>query len=61
MTGNEFGQGLFEDGSRDDFLVEPRSEFGVVSLAQDRNDGATSFAAIATGMRRTLPTDGLFA
>ncbi len=61
VTGNEFGQGLFEDGLRDDFLVEPRSEFGVVSLAQDLNDGATSFAAIATGMRRALPTDGSFA
>ncbi|MCH7530381.1 MAG: carbohydrate binding family 9 domain-containing protein [Gemmatimonadetes bacterium] len=60
VTGNEFGQALFEDGSRDDFLVEPRSEFGVVSLAQDLNDGATSFAAIATGMRRALPIDGSF-
>lgn len=60
VTGNEFGQGLFEDGSRDDFLVEPRSEFGVASLAQDLNDGATTFSAIATGMRRELPGDASF-
>ena len=60
VTGNEFGQGLFEDGSRDDFLVEPRSEFGVLSLAQDLNDGATTFSAIATGMRRELPGDASF-
>jgi hypothetical protein len=59
VTGNEFGQGLF-DGSREDFLVEPRSQFGVLSLAQDLNDGATTFAAIATGMRRELPNDDSF-
>jgi hypothetical protein len=60
VTGNEFGEGLFQDGSRDDFLVEPRSQFGVLSLAQDLNDGTTTFAAIATGMRRELPTDESF-
>ena len=60
VTGNEFGGGLFQDGSRDDFLVEPRSQFGVLSLAQDLNDGATTFAAIATGMRRELPSDESF-
>jgi hypothetical protein len=60
VTGNEFGQGLFEDGSRDDFLVEPRTEFGVLSLTQDLNEGATTFAAIATGMRRELPADASF-
>jgi hypothetical protein len=60
VTGNEFGEGLFQDGSRDDFLVEPRSQFGVLSLAQDLNDGATTFAAIATGMRRELPADESF-
>ena len=60
VTGNEFGEGLFQDGSRDDFLVEPRSQFGVLSLAQDLNDGATTFAAIATGMRRELPSDESF-
>jgi hypothetical protein len=60
VTGNEFGEGLFQDGSREDFLVEPRAQFGVVSLAQDLNNGTTTFAAIATGMRRELPTDESF-
>ncbi len=60
VTGNEYGQGLFEGGIQDDFLVEPRSQFGVLSLAQDLNDGATTFAAIATGMRRELPADASF-
>jgi hypothetical protein len=60
VTGNEFGDALFEDGSRGDFLVEPRSEFGVFSLAQDFNGGTSQIRGIATGMRRDLPADGGF-
>jgi len=60
VTGEEFGQGLFEAGRRDDFLVEPQAQFGVFSLAQDLNDGMTQFAAITTAMRRDLPDDGAY-
>ncbi len=60
VTGNEFGEGLFEDGSRDEFLVEPRSEYGVFSLAQDFNGGASQIGGITTAMRRELPEDGSF-
>ena len=61
VTGNEFGEGLFEDGTTDNFLVEPRSEFGVLSLGQDLNGGATQIGGIVTAMRRELPGDGSFA
>jgi len=60
VTGNEFGEGLLGDGSRAEFLVEPRSEYGVLSLAQDFNDGASQIGGIATGIRRELPGDGAF-
>lgn len=60
VTGNEFGEGIYEDGSRDDFLVEPRSQYGVLSLAQDFNGGTTQIRGITTGMRRELPADGAF-
>lgn len=60
VTGSEFGDGLFEDGSRGQFLVEPRSQFGVLSLGQDLNGGATRVGGILTGMSRELPADGLF-
>ena len=60
VTGREFGDGLFTDGSRREFLVEPRSEFGVVSVGQDLNGGATQVGGIFTAMRRELPTDGSF-
>ncbi len=60
VTGTEFGEGLFDDGSRSDFLVEPRSQFGVFSLAQDFNGGASQIRGITTAMRRELPGDGAF-
>ncbi|MDA0327725.1 MAG: DUF5916 domain-containing protein [Gemmatimonadetes bacterium] len=60
VTGNEFGQGRFADGSDDEFLVEPRSEFAVFSLAQDLNEGMTQIRGITTAMRRDLPVDGSF-
>lgn len=60
VTGNEFGQGLFDDGSRSAFLVEPKSQFGVFSLAQDLNGGRTQLRGITTAMRRDLPGDGSF-
>lgn len=60
VTGNEFGQGVLDDGTRTEFLVEPRTEFGVLSLAQDYNGGTTQIRGIGTAMRRELPDDGSF-
>jgi hypothetical protein len=60
VTGNEFGEGLLGDGGRDKFLVEPRSEYGVISLAQDFNGGASQIRGITTATRRELPEDGSF-
>lgn len=60
VTGNEFGRGLFEDQSRRRFLVEPRTEFGVVSVGQDVNDGQTQVRGMFTAMNRELPGDGSF-
>lgn len=61
VTGNERGRALFENtGAIEDFLVEPRTEYGVLSLQQDFNDGASNVAAIVTGLQRDLPEDGGF-
>src|SRR5690606_9643022 len=35
VTGTEDGRAVFEDGSSGSFLVEPRAEYGVLSLARD--------------------------
>jgi len=42
------------------FLVEPRSENGVVRVRQDFNGGASTIGAIASALRRNLPGDGSF-
>ena len=60
VTDGESGRAVLPGGSRERFLVEPRSTFGVVSLQQDFNEGASSVGGIVTGMRRDLPGDGSF-
>lgn len=60
VTGNEYGRGLFDDGSRSDFLVEPRTTFGVVSVGQDFNEGTTQIRGLGSLMKRDLPADGSF-
>jgi Domain of unknown function (DUF5916)/Carbohydrate family 9 binding domain-like len=47
-------------GIRDDFTVEPRSQYGVVRVQQDLREGATQVGAIVTGTFRELPSDGSF-
>ena len=60
VTGNEYGQGLYENGSEGDFLVEPRTTFGVVSVGQDFNEGVTQFRGLGSFMQRDLPSDDSF-
>ena len=60
MTGNERGEALYEDGSRGDFLVEPRSQYGTVSVSRDFRGGASQIGVLGTGMRRELPGDSSF-
>lgn len=60
VTGNERGQGLFNDGAQRDFLVEPSTTFGVVSVGQDFNEGTTQIRGLGSLMTRDLPADGSF-
>jgi hypothetical protein len=60
VTGSEHGEALFTDGSRGDFLVEPRSEYGTVSVAKDFRGGASQIGVLGTAMHRALPSDGSF-
>ena len=60
VTGAAEGRSVFEDGSSNEFLVEPRADYGVVSLAQDLNGGTTQIRGMGTAMRRDLPGDGAF-
>jgi hypothetical protein len=61
VTGEEHGRGLFEDsGEIGKFLVEPRTEYGVVSLQQDFRNGQSHVGGIVTALSRELPADGSF-
>ncbi|MSR35088.1 MAG: hypothetical protein EXR95_00380 [Gemmatimonadetes bacterium] len=60
VTGSEHGAALYTGGTRDDFLVEPRSEFGAASVVKDFRGGASQLGILGTAMRRDLPSDGLF-
>jgi len=60
VTGNEFGKGLYESGEQGEFLVEPRTTFGVVSVGQDFNEGTTQIRGLGSFMSRDLPADGSF-
>ncbi len=42
------------------YLVEPRSEYGVLRIRQDFNAGASTIGMIGTGLRRELPGDDSF-
>ena len=60
VTGDEYGESVFADGSRSDFLVEPRSEVGVLSLAKDFREGASQIQGLVSGLHRQLPGDGSY-
>jgi len=61
VTDNEQGRAFYDqDGRYEDFLMEPRAQFGVVKLQQDFNGGASQVGGIFTAMGRNLPNDGSF-
>ncbi len=60
VTGSESGNALLPDGGIRDFPVEPRTEYGVVSLQQDFRAGQSNVGGIVTALRRDLPTSGTF-
>ena len=65
VTGEEEGRAFFPgDGLADDriedYLAEPRGQYGVVRAQQDLRDGATTVGGIVTAMGRDLPADGSF-
>jgi hypothetical protein len=61
VTDNEQGRAFYnQDGRYEDFLMEPRAQFGVVKLQQDFNGGASQVGGIFTAMDRALPEDGSF-
>jgi hypothetical protein len=61
VTQEEMGRAHYSDeGITEDFLVEPRSRFGVVRLQQDFRDGESQVGGIATVVSRGLPSSGDF-
>jgi hypothetical protein len=61
MTDAEEGRAYYSDEGRfEDFLVEPRAQYGVVKLQQDFNGGASQIGGIVTAMDRNLPSNGSF-
>lgn len=60
LTGNEHARAQLSDGSIDEYLVEPRAEYGTVSVMQDFRGGASQIGVLTTAMRRDLTGDGSF-
>ena len=61
LTQAEHGEAFFRDGGRlEDFRVEPRTEFGVLTARQDFRGGLSQVGAIATALHRDLPSEGDF-
>jgi hypothetical protein len=61
LTGRENGKAFTQStNSFQNFIVEPRTQYGVLSMKQDFRTGATQVGAISTLTHRDLPTDGSF-
>ncbi len=61
VTQRETGRAFIaEDGSLVDYVAEPRTQYGVLRLQQDFNDGASQVGGIVTTSARSLPGDGSF-
>ena len=54
-TGEAFSQGTSESL---EFEAEPRTQYGVMGVQQDFNEGASQVGAIATVLNRELPANG---
>ncbi len=61
ITDSEEGRAFYDaEGRYEDFLVEPRAQYGVVKLQQDLEEGSSQIGAVVTAMTRDLPADGSF-
>jgi hypothetical protein len=60
VTGNEFGRGEFDGAVQSDFLMEPRTQYGVFSVGQDFNEGQTQIRGLTSLVFRELPESGSF-
>jgi hypothetical protein len=61
ITQPEEGEAFFPaSGARSRFAAEPGAQYGVATLQQDLNGGASQVSALLTGMSRNLPADGGF-
>ena len=61
LTGRESGKAFTQStNSFQNFIVEPRTQYGVLSMKQDFRTGATQVGAISTLIHRDLPTNGSF-
>ena len=49
-----------DEGIREEFLAEPRTQYGVVRVTQDFGGGASQIGGIFTALQRDLPEDGSF-
>lgn len=61
VTQEESGQAFFaSNGTTESFIAEPQTQYGVLSLQQDLNNGASQIGGIFTVLDRNLPADGSF-
>ena len=60
VTRAERGEAFSDSTGITEFLVEPRTGFGVVRLRQDFNGGASTVGVIGSLVQRDLPADGAF-
>ena len=59
LTSREQGRAYFQEEDRiERFVAEPQTLFGVVRVRQDLRGGESTIGAIATGVRRSLPSSG---
>lgn len=61
VTQEESGRAFFAtNGTTESFIAEPQTQYGVISLQQDLNSGASQVGGIFTVLDRNLPADGSF-
>jgi hypothetical protein len=60
VTAEERGEALYTGGVTDDFLVEPRTEYGTVAVTKDFRGGASQIGVLGTAVHRDLPSDASF-